>query len=185
MADTLPGIAIRKAASARPSIARSQSEYDRSRRALHRLAGRADVACHRTAPPHSGTGPLRQTRLQASTCVTRPVSFAAAFRPTAEPANGRAWAVAVARPSASTPAVVILANRVTVSSFVSSAETAEHGLRRCAGPPALMQINGVRGPIAAVPRGRAEHAVQVHGACDAHHREFHESRLMCRKSIRS
>ena len=37
----------------------------------------------------------------------------AAATPAAEPASGTACAVAVARPSASTPAVVILANRVT------------------------------------------------------------------------
>jgi hypothetical protein len=140
--------------------------------------------CHPTAPPHSSTGPLRQTRLQESTWAMRPVSFAAAARPAAELANGRACAVAAARPSASTPAVVIVANRVTVSSFVIvassslSARVAENGLRWRAAPQALMQINGGEALSRAVPRDDADRPVRVHGGCDLRHIEFDESRLM-------
>jgi hypothetical protein len=145
--------------------------------------------CQPTLPPHSSTGPLRQTRLQESTWVMRPASFAAAARPAAEPANGRACAVAAARPSASTPAVVIVANRVTVSSFVIvgssslSAGMAENGLRWPAAPQALMQINGGGALPRAVPPDDADRVVRVHAPCDLRHTEFHESRLMWCQSI--
>jgi hypothetical protein len=64
-----------------------------------------------------------------------------------------------------------------------SARLAENGLRWRAAPQALMQIN--RAPSRGVPRDHADPGVQVHGACDLHHIEFHKSRLMWWQSIRS
>ena len=140
--------------------------------------------CHRTAPPHSSTGPLRQTRLQASTCSTSPILIGRGFEAGRRAGQRRRLCPALARASANTPATMIPPNRVIVSSHVALSFFGRRGhgrIRWRAPPQALMQIKRALCRVGAAREtwqvASERSAGRTKCRSDQHHTSFRQPRV--------